>query len=230
MLAEALIPQILWVRLAVAAACIVAAYFIGGIPWALIVGRWTRGVDIREHGSGNTGAANSFRVLGMGPGFAVLALDYAKGIFAVVLALALTTPAWGDVMGVLAGLAVILGHTYSPYMGFSGGKGFATTAGVATMLTPIAMLILTPVFFIVAIPTRYISLGAIIAAMLYPPIVAYFYPGRWWTLAFSVAAAGILIWRHRSNIGRIIGRTERRATWGFFPPDERYKDEEAGSR
>jgi acyl phosphate:glycerol-3-phosphate acyltransferase len=219
------IRSALEVQVALAAACVVAAYFIGGIPWALLIGRWTRGIDIREHGSGNTGAANAFRVLGRGPGFAVFALDYLKGLFAMLLALALTPWAWHDVTLVLTGLAVIVGHTYSPYMRFSGGKGLATAAGVVTILTPIAIVILVPVFFLVAIPTRYISLGAIVAAILYPPVVAYFYAGLWWTLGFSIAAAGIVLWRHRSNIGRIIDRRERKATWGIFPPDERYRNE-----
>jgi glycerol-3-phosphate acyltransferase PlsY len=219
------IASTLQAQVAVTVACVVAAYFIGGIPWALLIGKWTRGIDIREHGSGNTGAANAFRVLGRGPGFAVFALDYLKGVLAMLLTVALAPWAWHDVTLVLTGLAVMVGHTYSPYMRFSGGKGLAVGAGVVTILTPIVFLILLPTFFLVAVPTRYISLGAIVCAILYPPLVAFFYPGLWWTLAFSIVAAGIVLWRHRSNIGRIINRQERKATWGVFPPDERYKDE-----
>ncbi len=228
MFAELLLARALWLEVGVAAACIVAAYFIGGIPWALLIGKWTRGIDVREHGSGNTGAANAFRVLGRGPGFAVFFLDYFKGVVAVLLALFLTPWAWHDLTLVLAGLAAIIGHTYSPYMGFKGGKGFAVAGGVVTVITPIAVLVLTPVFFLVAIPTRYISLGAIVCAALYPPVVAFFYPAKWWTLAFAIVAAGIVLWRHRSNIGRIINRQERKATWGIFPPDPRYPEDRGG--
>ncbi len=230
MFAAVLFDSQLWVQVAVAAACVVAAYLIGGIPWALLIGKWVRGIDIREHGSGNTGAANAFRVLGKGPGFAVFFLDYFKGVVAVLLPLLLTPWGWHDLTLVLAGLACIIGHTYSPYMGFKGGKGLAAGAGVITVITPLAFVALAVVFFVVAIPSRYISLGSIVAAMLYPLFVAFMYPMHWFTLAFSVMAAGIVIWRHRTNIGRIINRTERKATWGIFPPDTRYRDEGTGGR
>jgi glycerol-3-phosphate acyltransferase PlsY len=208
-------------QLAAAVAVVVAGYLIGGIPWALLVGRWTRGIDIREHGSGNIGAANSFRVLGPGPGFIVFFADYFKGVVPMLLALALTPVLWHDFTLAATGIATIVGHTYSPYLGFAGGKGFATAAGVVTVLTPIATAILVPIFFIVLLVSRYVSLGAIVAAVLYPLFVAFFYPAQWSRLAFAVVVASLVIWRHRSNIGRIVTRQERKATLGIFPPDPR---------
>jgi glycerol-3-phosphate acyltransferase PlsY len=211
-------------RALLAAAVVVGAYLLGGIPWALLIGRWTRGIDIREHGSGNTGAANSFRILGKGPGFAVFALDFAKGVVPMLVATWVATllpAAWTDILLVLTGAAAMLGHTYSPYMRFAGGKAIATGGGVVLVLSPLCLLVIGVVFFAVAVPTRYISLGAVVAALAYPLTVAFLYQGRLWLLAFAAFAALLVVWRHRGNIGRIIRGRESRATWGIFPPDER---------
>ena len=211
-------------RAFLAATVVIGAYLVGGIPWALLIGKWTRGIDIREHGSGNTGAANSFRILGRGPGFAVFALDFAKGVVPMLVALWVSTlmpHEWTDGLLVLTGMAAMLGHSYSPYMRFAGGKAIATGGGVVLVLSPLCLLVIGAVFFVVAVPTRFISLGAVCAALAYPLTVAFLYQGRPWLLAFAAIAALLVVWRHRGNIGRIIRGQERRATWGIFPPDDR---------
>lgn len=208
------------------AAALLAAFLIGGIPGAYIVGRASRGIDIREHGSGNVGTTNAFRVLGPWPALAVLIIDIAKGALAVLVA----PPVFSIVSGLLsedavatayvlsalplvAALAAIAGHTYTPFLGFRGGKGIATAAGSLLVLTPIAVTILVAVFVAVVAVTRYVSLGSVVIAVLYPPLVYLLYrdvPG-----AFGVAllTAALVIWRHRSNIGRLARGEERKIVW-----------------
>jgi glycerol-3-phosphate acyltransferase PlsY len=101
-------------------------------------------------------------------------------------------------------MAVLLGHSYSPYIGFKGGKGVATSAGSLLVLTPGALLTLLAVFAIIVVISRRVSLGSVIVAFAYPPLCLWFYPGQWTIFGFSLIAAGLVIWRHRANIGRII--------------------------
>jgi acyl phosphate:glycerol-3-phosphate acyltransferase len=214
----------------IAAALVAASFLCGSVPWALLVTRWARGVDIRTVGSGNVGATNAYRVLGPRLGSLVLFLDFAKGTLPALLTLAVTRgQSYADVTLVLVALAAMLGHTYSPWLGFKGGKGFATGAGAVLVLTPYSVLLILPVFVIVLLVWRMVSLGSVTAAVIYPLITAAFY--LWpptslpWqgpvTVLFAFVAGGLVVWRHRSNIRRIIDGTESRATFGIFKPDTR---------
>ena len=208
------------------AAALLAAYLIGGIPGAYVVGRLARGVDIREHGSGNVGTTNAFRVLGPWPALWVLIIDIAKGAVAVLVAPPIfrlvsgAIPAqaaapeyFASALALLAALAAIAGHTYTPFLAFRGGKGIATAAGALLVLTPIAVLILIALFATIVLATRLVSLASIVIALLYPPLVYLLYRDVPGALAIATLAAALVIWRHRSNIGRLARGEERKIVW-----------------
>lgn len=182
------------------------AFLLGSIPTGYLVAR-AKGVDIRRHGSGNIGATNVFRTVGRPLGVLVFLVDALKGFAAVWLALRWGGPsAWA---GILAAVAAIAGHNYTPWLGFKGGKGIATSAGVLIALAPWAVLAAAAVWFAVFFATRYVSLASICAAAAMPLAVA---AGRGGAplLAFAVAIAALAIWRHRSNIRRLRDGTEHR--------------------
>lgn len=194
---------------------LVVAYLLGAIPWALIIGKGFFHIDVRTQGSGNLGATNVMRVLGWKAALATLVLDAGKGALAVYLAsVALPSAVFGlDVHEwamIGAALASIAGHSYSPYIGFKGGKGVATGAGALLVLVPLAWPILFLTWLLVLVTTRIVSLSSVIIAVEYPILMLVLYPGDWPLLLFSVVAAGLVIWRHRSNIRRIIRGQESR--------------------
>lgn len=191
---------------------IAAAYLLGSIPFAYLAGRMG-GVDIRTVGSGNVGASNVYRAVGPAAGVGVLLADIAKGVAAVYVA-----RRWGGAgewTPVLAGMAAIAGHTFTLFLRFRGGKGVATAAGVLFLLVPKAMTICLALFLLCVAAGRMISLGSIVAAAALPLVILF---GRRWTgdeagapiLSFAAAVATLVIWRHRSNIGRIAAGTESR--------------------
>lgn len=193
-------------------AILLAAYLLGSIPFAWIAGTMAR-IDIRSVGSGNIGASNVYRAVGPAAGILVLFADIAKGAAAVWIA-----RKWGgagDMILVLAGMAAIAGHTWTVFLGFRGGKGVATAAGVLVSLVPAETLICVAIFLICVAIGRMISLGSIIAATALPLIILFgghlrgseARPAILW---FAVAAALLVIGRHRSNIGRIASGTEAR--------------------
>ncbi len=194
-------------------AIVVFGYLAGGIAWALIIGKRFYGIDVREHGSGNLGATNVFRTLGAKAAIATLLLDAAKGAAAVGFAWWLVpVSGYGESAHtwamVLATMSAILGHSYSPYIGFKGGKGVATAAGALLVFTPYPWPFLLGTFVIVVALSRMVSLGSVIIAFEYPFLCAFFYPGNRIILGFAVFAAGLVIWRHRANIARIWRREE----------------------
>jgi len=195
---------------AVFAAVIVGSYLIGGLPFAYIVGRVAFKRDIREHGSGNVGATNVFRVFGPVPAAVVLVTDAVKGFAPVAIAALVGDPSSVDWLMVVSAMAAILGHSYSPYLGFSGGKGVATAAGALLRLTPISVAILVVVFAVIVVLTRIVSIGSVTIALGYPITVAVFYGDRPVLLIFSVVAVALVLWRHRSNIRRIARGEEKR--------------------
>ena len=187
---------------------VVAAFLIGAVSWSYIIGKRFYDVDLRHEGSCNLGATNTYRVLGIRAGLAAAVLDVAKGSAAVGLAWVLVPPSLGqtahDWALVAATLAAVLGHSYSPYVGFSGGKCDATAAGAVLILTPKVIPILLVTWLLVIVLTRYVSLGSIVIAAAYPVLVYRFYGDQTPFVIFSVLAAAFIIWRHRPNIVRLV--------------------------
>jgi acyl phosphate:glycerol-3-phosphate acyltransferase len=185
----------------------VIAYLIGSISFSTLIGRWFGKIDIRDHGSGNAGATNTLRVLGVRYAVIVLLADIAKGVVAVLLAKALG--AGNPWVTYLSALTVIIGHNWPIYFGFRGGKGIATTIGVLLILMPISVLTASLVAVILIALTRYVSLGAIVLTVLTPVAGILFHSGTG-KVVLAVAIAVLSIWRHRKNIQRLLHGQERR--------------------
>lgn len=185
---------------------LLVAYFIGGIPFGYLLVRWKTGEDVRTKGSGNIGATNVLRSTGKALGIATLLLDIAKGWVAVWLMARFGS---GEaVWTALAALAVILGHAFPAVLKFQGGKAVASFVGAFAYLAPLPLLAITIVFVAVVASTRFVSLGAIIGAALFPLAVWMIdHPG---TPLVSAALVGgvFIIWRHKSNIERLRAGTE----------------------
>jgi len=163
-----------------------------------------RGIDLREHGSKNLGATNVYRILGWKYAIPVALVDIAKGAVPVLV---FWRPAW---LAVAVGAAAVLGHMFSPYVSFKGGKGVATAAGMFLALAPVAVLIAIPVWGICLWLTGYVSLSSIIAVLTVPLSVALFQPGAPYVLWASVVVVALIIFAHRRNIARLIAGTENR--------------------
>jgi glycerol-3-phosphate acyltransferase PlsY len=180
-------------------------YLAGSIPFAWFLAR-RRGVDLRTAGSGNVGAANVLRTSGVADGVVAMCLDALKGALAVLVAQRLAA---GPATPVAAGLAAVIGHIYPLWLGFRGGKGVATAAGVFGVLTPVAVAGAAAIFVLAVWTTKYISVGSIAAAITLgaaaaateapPPVIVG-----------AVLAAVIIVHRHRANLARVIAGTERR--------------------
>ena len=187
------------------------AFLLGSIPTGYLVAR-AKGVDIRKHGSGNIGATNVFRTLGKPLGIFVFLIDALKGFAAVWLAAQFSDGS--DWAGIVAAVAVIAGHNYTPWLGFKGGKGIATSAGVLLALMPWAVLAIAVVWVLVFKISRYVSLASICAAAALPVAVGLLWfsgcGGNGPLLAFSLAISALAIWRHRTNIQRLRAGTESR--------------------
>jgi acyl phosphate:glycerol-3-phosphate acyltransferase len=189
--------------------CLAVAYLLGAIPWALIVGKRFYSIDLRQKGSGNLGATNVLRVLGWKAALAVFILDVGKGAVAVAAAywivpVASYGPLAHEWAMIGATFAAILGHSFSPYIGFKGGKGVATGAGAVLVLTPLAWPILFVTFVLVIAIWRMVSLGSVVIAIEFPILVALLYTGDMPRLALAILAAGLVVWRHSANIRRIV--------------------------
>ncbi len=184
-------------------------FVLGSIPTGYLVGR-LKGVDIREHGSGNIGSTNVLRVLGKGPGYFVFACDALKGIASVLLAYRLF-PAGGDLGAIGAAVGCILGHNFTPWLRFKGGKGMATSLGVLIALLPVVSVLAFGFWGVMFLLTRYVSLASILASAALP-VFTWLVRGIgvlfWFTLLIGVLA----IVRHRSNIQRLLNGTESRFT------------------
>ena len=189
--------------------CIIA-YLLGSIPNGLILCRAIWRIDIREYGSRNIGATNVYRTLGKGPGALVFLLDFLKGFLGAYIAMLLVdTP----LAMVLCGIAAILGHSASIFLGFKGGKGVATGLGVIAMLMPALTGIVFLIWLGIVFVTRYVSLGSIVGAALVPVLALFFsYPTEY-TL-FGVFAAVLVIVRHHANITRLMNGTESKIKAG----------------
>lgn len=195
---------------------LILSYLIGAFPSGLIIGKLFFKKDIRQYGSGNTGATNSFRVLGRPAGFIVTFLDIFKGFITVFFPLWFPVHEDGVIStfftnGLIVGLFAILGHVYPIYLKFNGGKAVATSAGVVLGVNPILLLILAIIFFSVLKIFKYVSLSSIIAAIscVIGSIIIHDYI----LLAVSGIVSIILIIRHKSNIVRIFKGEEPKIKW-----------------
>ncbi len=229
----------------------VVAFLLGSIPFGLYIAN-SKGIDIRNAGSGNIGATNVFRVVGKKHGLICFFLDVLKGAVPVLLAVnllgiegkspltefdfleSLRTVYPSDkqtfiqAMQVLTGLCAVLGHNYSPWVGFKGGKGIATTAGVILALMPIGFLILIAFWALLTFTTRYVAVGSVAASIAFPLIVFWganhhhvdndkSLPSLWEAgtynkplLIFAIVAGTLATWKHRANIKRLMNGTENR--------------------
>ncbi|HDF0807941.1 TPA: glycerol-3-phosphate 1-O-acyltransferase PlsY [Staphylococcus aureus] len=192
------------------------SYLIGAFPSGFVIGKLFFKKDIRQFGSGNTGATNSFRVLGRPAGFLVTFLDIFKGFITVFFPLWLPVHADGPIStfftnGLIVGLFAILGHVYPVYLKFQGGKAVATSAGVVLGVNPILLLILAIIFFIVLKIFKYVSLASIVAAICC--VIGSLIIQDYILLVVSFLVSIILIIRHRSNIARILRGEEPKIKW-----------------
>ncbi len=190
-------------------ALLALAYVIGATPTSYWVGRVGHGVDLREAGSGNLGATNAFRVLGWKSALPVVVVDIAKGWGPAALfpALAGVSFPWSFAFG----LAAVLGHMFSFWVGFRGGKGMATGAGMFLALAPAAVGAALVLWLVVTLSTGYVSLASIIVAAALPPMIAVTpHEGGTTLVWLSSALAVFIIWKHRSNIGRLRRGEENR--------------------
>jgi acyl phosphate:glycerol-3-phosphate acyltransferase len=198
------------------------AFGLGSVPFSFIIGKRVKGIDLRQHGSGNLGATNVFRTLGPWWGALCLFLDMAKGALAVALMTWLVST-WPeaeptpfhitpDLFRIFAGFVASMGHTFSPFVGFHGGKGVATTGGAFAVLAPWAVLVATVAFVAVFATTRIVSVGSIAAASILPLAVIFFEMRSFDTsktiIAFVVITCGWVIFKHRTNISRLRDGTE----------------------
>lgn len=205
----------------------ILSYLIGSIPTSIIVARQARGIDIRHYGSGNAGGTNVIRVLGWKAGVFVIALDMAKGMVATMLVARLmfgpipfsnATP-FDDftVVQIIAGCSAILGHIWTVFAGFKGGKGIAAAGGMLIGIAPVEVAVSFGVFAIVFLITHYVSLGSLSAAVAFP-LTMFFrenvfmvdVPGYGTLIFFSIGISLLIVYTHRSNIARLLRGNENR--------------------
>jgi acyl phosphate:glycerol-3-phosphate acyltransferase len=192
-------------ELIVALALALAGYVIGSVPFGLLVGRWFYGIDVRTFGSGNIGTANAYRTLGPLAGALVMACDIAKGFVPALIA-AQVLPPW---LTVLVAVTPVVGHMRSIFLGFTGGKGVATGAGVVlALMWPIFAIILV-LWLTVIVVTRYVSLASICAAAGFALLTFVFAEPTAYRV-FAVVVSATVIWAHRANMGRLARGTESR--------------------
>lgn len=193
----------------------IVAYLLGSIPTAVWIGKAKYGIDVREHGSKNAGATNTFRVLGKKAGITVLTIDILKGFTASFLPFVFNVGEWQSdrliTTQILASFMAVIGHVFPVFASFKGGKGVATSLGVIIGVHPPAAGICIGVFLLVFIVSQYVSLGAICAAVSFPTSV-YLLVGTAsiWLIGFSVLLAIVVIIAHRKNIRRLLGGNENK--------------------
>ena len=191
-------------------AALIISYCLGSIPSAVWIGKWSHGIDVREHGSNNAGATNCFRVLGNKIGVLVLLSDVVKGIVSMLIAIALLKNTSNDLFLMLAAAACVLGHVFPIFAGFRGGKGVATSLGVFLGLNPWTALVCIGVFIVTFAVTRFVSLSSITAAFFLPWISFFvFKQHEPVTVVFNIAIATLVILAHRKNIRRLINGEEK---------------------
>ena len=188
---------------------ILICYLIGSIPTAYIMGKYLKGIDIRNHGSGNVGATNALRVLGKKAGSITLLIDILKGAICVSLIPMLFAEKSNELIRIIACISVIAGHIWTVFLKFKGGKGIATSCGAFLGLTPIPVLITVAIFGVTLACFRYVSLGSITAAFCLPFLIFFMEHSITYTIFSSIIAA-LLIFKHRANIKRLLNETENK--------------------
>lgn len=209
---------------------IVLSYLVGSIPTSIIMSKAVKGIDIRNYGSGNAGGTNVMRVLGWKHGLFVILLDALKGVLAVIVVARLhqgsvpfenATP-FDDftLVQIIAGIAAVIGHIWTIFAGFKGGKGIATALGMLMMIVTIDMLVAIGIFFLVVLVSRYVSLGSIIGAVSVPLTLfvreTYFHvqiPGYATLLPFVTAVTLLVLFTHRKNVIRLLNGEEHKLSF-----------------
>jgi glycerol-3-phosphate acyltransferase PlsY len=209
---------------------VILSYLVGSIPTSIIVSKAVKGIDIRQHGSGNAGGTNVMRVLGWRHGVFVIILDALKGVLAVVVVARLhygglpfaNVSPFDDftLVQIIAGISAVIGHIWTVFAGFKGGKGIATALGMLLMIVTIDMLIALGIFLIVVTISRYVSLGSIVAAISVPTAMIFrenilhdSITGYSTLLPFVIAVALLVIYTHRKNVVRILNGTENKLSF-----------------
>ena len=186
---------------------VVVSYLLGSIPFSYIVPKLTSKIDIRSVGSGNTGTTNVVRTLGLKIGVIAFLGDFLKGLIPALIGISLL----GHMGGLIGGGVAVLGHCYSVWLSFKGGKGIATSAGVIVALFPIIAVILVIWQFFIIFATKFMSLASITSAVLFPVLViAFGFETK--TIIFSIALGAFVIYRHRSNLQRLLKGEEKKLT------------------
>lgn len=209
---------------------IILSYLVGSIPTSIIVSKLSRGIDIRNYGSGNAGGTNVMRILGWKHGVFVILLDALKGVLAVIVVARLhhgavpfenATP-FDDftLVQIIAGIAAVIGHIWTVFAGFRGGKGIATALGMLLMIVTVDMLVAVGIFIIVVTLSRYVSLGSIIAALSVPLTLIVrenlFHvdvPGYNTLLPFVIITSLLVVYTHRKNVVRLLNGSETRISF-----------------
>jgi acyl phosphate:glycerol-3-phosphate acyltransferase len=188
---------------------LIASYLLGAVPTSYLAGRLFRGIDLREHGSRNLGATNLYRVLGWRYAVPVGLFDAAKGLVPVLVFAPRVSSS--ELFALICGLAAVVGHVFSVFVGFKGGKGVATAAGVMLGLTPAALGVAVLVWAALVYLTGYVSVGSIAAAAIFPLAVFLLEPpDQPAMLWLDIAVAAAIVWLHRANIQRLLKGTENR--------------------
>ncbi|ABL66569.1 glycerol-3-phosphate 1-O-acyltransferase PlsY [Chlorobium phaeobacteroides] len=227
-------------------AILAISYLVGAIPTGIMAGKMLKGIDIRQFGSGNAGGTNAFRVLGWKAGLAVTLLDILKGIVAAVSIVAFfrhhPVGAFPDInevaLRLLAGMSAVIGHVFTVFAGFKGGKGVSTAAGMLIGIAPVSMLIVIGIFLLTVYVSRYVSVASILAAIAFPLIIAirkYIFElgggldyyvklfGERFSfhdsldyhlMIFGLIVALAILYTHRANIRRLLSGTENRIKFG----------------
>ncbi|MFC1566551.1 glycerol-3-phosphate 1-O-acyltransferase PlsY [bacterium] len=189
----------------------ILSYLIGSIPFAFIIAKLVKGIDIREYGSGNMGATNVWRAIGKVPAITTLLLDVLKGYLPVILTLTLLNQVTENniLLAIVVGVAAIIGHLFPIFLKFKGGKGVAVSLGIFLALAAKAVLICVLVFIIIVYFTRIISVGSIICALLLPVLVWYFSYDKH-ILIFTIIAGVFIILKHKTNVARLVKGVENK--------------------
>ncbi len=203
--------------------CIISAYLIGSINPAIIFSHLIYKEDIRSYGSGNAGATNTLRTYGTKMAVLIFVLDLVKAAIAVLLGSLILTRSIG---GAVSGLFVVIGHMFPAYYRLKGGKGVACTAMCILLLSPVTFVILLALFLLIAICTRFVSLGSILCAMLYPFLNYVFYPRNGWITLSALFTGALVVFMHRENIKRLLSGKESK--FSFKKTDKHAATEHGG--